>query len=237
MQHCRVWSRYPPGLSDTVEPRRTNARDELPRAAGPRSPGSLRYGSACHLMPDPKQTCHTVRARERPAGPCPLRARSGGESESLAGIHGDYRACPDLGQNSSRGCGPQPSKLVMRVRFPSPAPPRNTRSGYVPRTRPSSRPCASTGFVPHTCHTRMPSRLTLAAFLLILRCLRGLLPYLADQLSECPRNRAVHPGARTCVHADRAERLPAAAHAADPRASWAPPRGPRAAVIPAAFSE
>ena len=74
----------------------------------------------------------------------------------------------------------------MRVRFPSPAPGRNTRSGHVPRTRLSARPWAGTGFVPHTRHTRMPSRLTLAAFLLILRCLRGLLPHLADQLSECP---------------------------------------------------
>jgi hypothetical protein len=42
-----------------------------------------------------------------------LRARSGGESESLAGIHGDCRECPDLRQHSSDGCGPQPSKLGL----------------------------------------------------------------------------------------------------------------------------
>src|SRR5579871_1836611 len=72
----------------------------------------------------------------------------------------------------------------MRVRFPSPDPPRNTRSGYVPRTRLSSRPWASTRFVPHTCHTRVPSHLTLSAFLLILRCLRGLLPYLTGPAAQ-----------------------------------------------------
>ena len=33
------------------------------------------------------------------------------------------------GRSSSGSRGPQPSKLVMRVRFPSPAPPRKARSG------------------------------------------------------------------------------------------------------------
>ena len=83
------------------------------------------------------------------------------------------------------------SKLVMRVRFPSPALLYRPRSGHVSRAGLLSTPGARTGFVPHTCHTRTLSRVTLAAFLLLVRCFRGFLPYLADQRSECLRDRPV----------------------------------------------
>jgi hypothetical protein len=52
----------------------------------------------------------------------PFRARWSGEPAGLTVIHGERSTCSDLGQGSSGCCGPQPSKLVMRVRFPSPAP-------------------------------------------------------------------------------------------------------------------
>ena len=83
------------------------------------------------------------------------------------------------------------SKLVMRVRFPSPALWYRPRSGHVSRMGLLSAPGARTGFVPHTCHTRTLSRVTLAAFLPLVRCFRGFLPYLADQRSECLRDRPV----------------------------------------------
>jgi hypothetical protein len=63
--------------------------------------------------------------------PCPLRARSGGQTGALTVTRRQPIMPAELGKRSSRHYYPQPSKLVMRVRFPSPAPPRNPRSELV----------------------------------------------------------------------------------------------------------
>jgi hypothetical protein len=53
---------------------------------------------------------------------CPLRARSDGEPGGFTVTHGDSGTFPELGGSRSAAWYPKPSKLVMRVRFPSPAP-------------------------------------------------------------------------------------------------------------------
>jgi len=58
--------------------------------------GLMRRPSACHA--------------------CPWRARSDGGRRWFRVAHGDPQTGPELARSSSAGCGPQPSKLVMRVR-------------------------------------------------------------------------------------------------------------------------
>src|SRR5260370_487665 len=53
---------------------------------------------------------------------CPLRARSDGEPGGFTVTHGQRKHAADLQTRSSEPPDPLPSKLVMRVRFPSPAP-------------------------------------------------------------------------------------------------------------------
>jgi hypothetical protein len=52
---------------------------------------------------------------------CPLRARSDGKPRSLTVTHGQAGHAADLRKQRSAPLYPIPSKLVMRVRFPSPA--------------------------------------------------------------------------------------------------------------------
>ena len=67
------------------------------------------------------------------------------------------RCQPGAGRTSHRARGrssmaePQPSKLVMRVRFPSPAPTTNPRSGQVPPKRRVTIKKPSPSVVPDTC--------------------------------------------------------------------------------------
>jgi len=53
---------------------------------------------------------------------CPLRARPDGEPRLFTVTHGQQAISPDLRLRCSVQPGPEPSKLVMRVRFPSSAP-------------------------------------------------------------------------------------------------------------------
>src|SRR5579875_1221864 len=77
-------------------------------------PAPLRGGSTADGM--------TRRTDARESAPCPLRARSGDQTGELT-VTRRHPAMPaDLDKHSSGRCSPQPSKLVMRVRFPSPAP-------------------------------------------------------------------------------------------------------------------
>ena len=54
--------------------------------------------------------------------PCPLRARSDGKSGGFMVPHGQANTSRNLYKCCSMASYPKPSKLVMRVRFPSPAP-------------------------------------------------------------------------------------------------------------------
>jgi hypothetical protein len=96
-----------------------------------------------------------AKANDHAVQPCPLRARSEGQLRCFRGTHGDWRTCPDLGHSRSEECEPQPSKLVMRVRFPSPALIFAGQSAFRRLTDPSAAP------VPHMCHTRPSSRVPL----------------------------------------------------------------------------
>jgi hypothetical protein len=90
-----------------------------------------------------------------------LRARQDGESRGLTVAHGDSGMHPDLRAHRSAGRGPKPSKLVMRVRFPSPAlsiylryaiwPRRRPNTGHAPptRRRPGSPPGTRSARNPH----------------------------------------------------------------------------------------
>jgi hypothetical protein len=68
------------------------------------------------------QTSHGGMGTTRFSRACPLRARQNGESRGFTVTHGNSSMSPDLGGSSSATLYPEPSKLVMRVRFPSPAP-------------------------------------------------------------------------------------------------------------------
>ena len=94
---------------------------------------------------------------------CPLRARQDGESREFTVTHGVTSMSPDLGGGRSEALHPKPSKLVMRVRFPSPAPSHKGRSGQGPPLRGSVLACQWLPIVPvvsfpsglglaHSCH-------------------------------------------------------------------------------------
>ncbi len=95
---------------------------------------------------------------------------------------------------------PQPSKLVMRVRFPSPAPTRNPssapRSAFIGYVYHPSSDC----FVPHTCHTACRS-----PFILRSRGLRRwILVDLTDQAPEGTRDRLIPVPGRMLIDHRRA---------------------------------
>ena len=92
---------------------------------GPRGAPAATSGTA------PQRKAGTIRVQPADAAPSPFWPRG---RSSMAEL--------------------QPSKLVMRVRFPSPAPPRNPRSGAQWATPPRDHVAAIRAFVPHTCHTR-----------------------------------------------------------------------------------
>ena len=71
---------------------------------------------------------------------------------------------PDLRLSWSAAKGPKPSKLVMRVRFPSPALLFRRRSGAVPSLPVRVGPSNRGPFVPHTCHSDAESGALFPAF-------------------------------------------------------------------------
>jgi hypothetical protein len=95
-------------------------------------------------------------ARERPEAHVSSPAASRGVS-ALGDHAGTLSVLTWREHRLRRACGrssmaePQPSKLVMRVRFPSPAPTQNPRSRAVSSSRPTTvkTPCPS--FVPVAC--------------------------------------------------------------------------------------
>jgi hypothetical protein len=74
--------------------------------------------------------CADIRGTEAPLGmssggettqAVPAPCRTGRGMTVFQVTYGDREMCPDLGRSSSDPRGPRPSKLIMRVRFPSPA--------------------------------------------------------------------------------------------------------------------
>ena len=122
----------------TSVPRRPRSRRQQHQGAN----SSLRRRSAADASPSPPPNQNAV------ATPCPLRVRSSGNHG-----HSRTRARPShLGECRSQPAETQPSKLVMRVRFPSPAPMRNPRSAtWIYRAWPPST-LSRRPVVPLTCH-------------------------------------------------------------------------------------
>ena len=125
------------------DPRRRRASQEPP-AAVTAEPGSAfqscpasANGPAGPWLSPPRPAA-TVRRRCPEPVRCPC---------FLVPRHSSYRT-----RGRSSMAEPQPSKLVMRVRFPSPAPTRNPRSAAYNRLRPGHRHTPQRVRVPLTCH-------------------------------------------------------------------------------------